>query len=60
MAETETCSCGCAALTTVSEQAACDCSCTCCAPGSTREDEIADLRRLLGSVSDRLAKLDAS
>lgn len=59
MADNGTCSCGCAALTTVSEQAACRCGCTCCAATGSREEEIAELRRLLESVQERLVALDA-
>jgi uncharacterized protein YfcZ (UPF0381/DUF406 family) len=60
MAENGTCSCGCAALKTVSDEAACQCSCSCCGTtGSSREEEIAELRRLLESVQQRLIALDA-
>ena len=59
MAEDNSCSCGCAALETVSEQAACKCSCSCCGTTDGREQEIAELRRLLESVQERLVQLDA-
>lgn len=59
MADNGTCSCGCAALETVSEQAACRCGCKCCAATDSREQEVAELRRLLESVQERLVALDA-
>lgn len=59
MADDDTCSCGCAALKTVSDQAACECSCSCCGTTDSREQEIAELRRLLESVQERLVQLDA-
>lgn len=59
MAENGTCSCGCAALETVSEQAACQCECSCCGKADSRADEVAELRRLLESVQERLVALDA-
>lgn len=59
MAEDNSCSCGCAALKTVSDQAACECNCSCCGTTGSREQEIAELRRLLESVQERLVQLDA-
>lgn len=59
MADHGTCSCGCAALRTVSDEAACQCSCSCCGTAATREQEIAELRRLLESVQERLSDLGA-
>jgi uncharacterized protein YfcZ (UPF0381/DUF406 family) len=60
MAENGTCSCGCGALKTVSDEAACQCNCSCCGTtANSREEEIAELRRLLESVQERLAALGA-
>jgi hypothetical protein len=56
---TETCPCGCGALATVSAEAACRCGCECCRPAQTREEEIAQLHRLLGSIQERLEELGA-
>lgn len=60
MADDDTCTCGCGALATVSDTAGgCECGCTCCRTSGSREDEIAELRRLLESVQDRLIQLEA-
>ena len=55
----EVCSCGCGALTTVSAQAACRCGCECCKTAHTRDEEIAELHRLLDSIHERLEELGA-
>ena len=60
MADNGSCSCGCGALTSVSNEAGgCQCGCSCCQTTSSREEEIAELRRLLESVQDRLLQLEA-
>ena len=59
---TDTCNCGCSTVTTITNaEQACGCGCDCCAPGElTREEEIAELRRLRESADERLKQLDAS
>lgn len=59
---TATCNCGCSTVTIITDaKQTCDCGCDCCAPGElTREEEIAELRRLRESADDRLRQLDAS
>lgn len=58
---TGTCTCGCGALVQVTNaEEACGCGCACCTPAAvTREEEIAQLRRLRESVEGRLEELDA-
>ncbi len=65
MTETRTdasrCSCGCGALPTVgAAEVACKCGCECCNPAQSRDEEIAELHRLLDSIQVRLAELSAS
>lgn len=59
---TDTCNCGCSTVTTITNaEQACGCGCDCCVPGDlTREEEIAELRRLRVSADERLKQLDAS
>lgn len=57
MAENGTCSCGCGAMQTISGEAPCRCGCSCCEATQSREQEIAELRRLLDSTERRLAEL---
>lgn len=59
MAENTTCSCGCGALPTVSGEARCRCGCSCCEGGQSRDQEIAELHRLLDSTQQRLTELGA-
>lgn len=56
------CTCGCSTLTTITNaEQACRCGCECCAPGQmSREEEIAELRRLRESADRRLQELEAS
>src|SRR5206468_10907141 len=62
-AEAPSCGCGCSEMTVVTEaQEPCGCGCECCAPGDEgqpkpKEQEVAELRRLLASVNERLAEL---
>jgi hypothetical protein len=59
MAENMACSCGCGALQTVSGEAQCRCGCSCCDSAQSREQEIAELKRLLDSTQRRLSELGA-
>lgn len=58
MTALNTCSCGGGTIPTVSA-APCECGCGGCATASTRDEEVAELRRLLDSVSERLTELGA-
>jgi len=58
MTELNTCSCGGGAIPTVSAEP-CRCGCGGCSSATTRDEEVAELRKLLDSVSERLAVLDA-
>jgi hypothetical protein len=59
---TNACSCGCSTVTTITNaEQACGCGCDCCAPSQlSRDEEIAQLRRLRESADERLNELEAS
>lgn len=44
-------------MQTISGEAPCRCGCSCCEATQSREQEIAELRRLLDSTERRLAEL---